>query len=79
LPQQFKQAETGGIPFAIILGEDELAQGKLKIKELGLPDGHAEKDGVLVEKSNIVAEVRKRLETFYQQEVVATGVEQISV
>ncbi|KAL1631506.1 Cytoplasmic and mitochondrial histidine tRNA synthetase [Diplodia seriata] len=64
LPQQFKQAEAGGVPFAIILGEDELKDGKVKIKQMGLPDGHPEKDGVLIEKSNMVDEVKKRLADF---------------
>ncbi|KAI9727701.1 MAG: Cytoplasmic and mitochondrial histidine tRNA synthetase [Chrysothrix sp. TS-e1954] len=61
LPAQFKSAEQGNVPFAIILGEDELKAGKVKIKEMGLPDGHPEKDGVPVEKDNIVEEITKRL------------------
>ncbi len=61
LPAQFKSAEQNGIPFAVILGEDEQAQGKVKIKELGLPEGHPEKDGILVDFSDLVAEVRERL------------------
>lgn len=61
LPAQFKAAETGGVPFAVVLGDDELAQGKLKIKELGLPEGHPEKEGVLIEKAKLVEEVRERL------------------
>lgn len=61
LPAQFKAAETGGVPFAVILGEDELNIGKVKIKELGLPEGHPEKDGVLVEQGRLVEEVRERL------------------
>lgn len=68
LPAQFKAAETGGVPFAVILGEDELAQGKVKIKEMGLPEGHPEKDGVMVEKSNLVQEVRERLRKFKEGE-----------
>ncbi|KAF2841456.1 histidyl-tRNA synthetase [Patellaria atrata CBS 101060] len=60
LPQQFKAAE--GVPLAVILGQDELADGKLKIKVLGLPDGHPEKEGVLIEKTDLVEEVRKRLQ-----------------
>ncbi|KAH7060880.1 histidyl-tRNA synthetase mitochondrial precursor [Macrophomina phaseolina] len=64
LPQQFKQAETGGVPFAIILGEDELKDGKVKIKQMGLPEGHPEKDGVLIEKSNMVEEVKRRVAEF---------------
>ena len=61
LPAQFKAAEQSGIPFAVILGEDEQAQGKVKIKEMGLPEGHAEKDGVIVDVANLVAEVRERI------------------
>lgn len=56
------------MPFAVILGEDELAQGKVKIKEMGLPEGHPEKDGVMVEKSNLVQEVRERLRKFKEGE-----------
>jgi histidyl-tRNA synthetase len=62
LPQQFKQAETAGVPLAIILGEDELKEGKVKIKVLGIKDeNNPEKDGVLVDRNNMVAEIRKRL------------------
>lgn len=62
LPAQFKAAEANGVPFAIFLGEDELAQGKVKIKEMGLQDGHPEKEGVLVNLSNMAAEVKARLQ-----------------
>ena len=68
LPQQFKAAEVGGVPFAVILGEDELAIGKVKIKELGLPEGHAEKDGVLVEQAKLVEEVKERLRRKAQED-----------
>ncbi|KAI9806849.1 MAG: Cytoplasmic and mitochondrial histidine tRNA synthetase [Piccolia ochrophora] len=61
LPAQFKSAETSGVPFAVILGETELAEGKVKIKEMGLPEGHAKKDGVMVKKEDLVGEVRRRL------------------
>lgn len=61
LPAQFKAAETGGVPFAIILGEEELAAGNVKIKEMGLPEGHPEKEGVMVSKANLVEEVQNRL------------------
>lgn len=43
------------------MGEDELAQGKVRIKQLGLPEGHAEKDGFLVNMDDMVSEVRKTL------------------
>lgn len=46
----------------MILGEDEEKAGKVKIKELGLPEGHPEKDGVMVDKADLVREVRSRLE-----------------
>lgn len=61
LPAQFKSAEAGGVPFAVILGEDEQAQGKVKIKEMGLPEGHPEKDGVILDLKNLVAEVQSRM------------------
>lgn len=62
LQNQFKAAEGGGVPFAVILGESEQAAGQVKVKEMGLPDGHPEKDGVLVDISDLVAEIKKRLE-----------------
>lgn len=49
------------MPFAVILGDDEQAQGQVRIKELGLEAGHAEKAGVLVPLSDLVHEVRTRL------------------
>ena len=61
LPAQFKSAELAGIPYAVILGEEEQALGKVKIKEMGLPEGHAEKDGVVVGLGELVHEVRSRL------------------
>ena len=63
LPAQFKQAEQAGIPFAVILGEEEQAQGKVKIKEMGLPEGHPQKDGVLVALNSLVPELTSRLQT----------------
>nr|POF26010.1 histidine--trna ligase, mitochondrial [Quercus suber] len=61
LPQQFKAAEVNGVPFAIILGEDELKAGKCKIKEMGLSEGHPEKDGVEIEMANLETEVKRRI------------------
>ena len=59
---QFKGAENAGAPFSVILGEDEDAKGEVRVKELGLPDGHPEKEGVLVKLQNVGAEVRERVE-----------------
>ncbi|KAI1427366.1 hypothetical protein F5Y12DRAFT_783275 [Xylaria sp. FL1777] len=67
LPQQFKAAETAGIPLAVIIGEDELKAGKVKVKVLGLPDGHPEKEGKLVEKADLAAECKRLLAEDAQQ------------
>ncbi|KAI1298053.1 hypothetical protein F5Y03DRAFT_368588 [Xylaria venustula] len=61
LPQQFKAAETAGIPLAVIIGEDELKAGKVKVKVMGLPDGHPEKEGKLIEKTDLAAECKRLL------------------
>jgi histidyl-tRNA synthetase len=45
----------------VILGEDELAQGKVRWKEMGLRDGHPEKEGVLVALDDLVTEAKQRL------------------
>jgi len=45
----------------VILGQDELAASKVRVKVLGLADDHPEKEGVLVARADVVAEVRKRL------------------
>lgn len=61
LPNQFKEAEKNGCPLCVVIGEDEMAAGKVKIKEMGLRDGHPEKEGVLVNLDDLVAEVRQRI------------------
>lgn len=45
----------------MILGQDELAAGNVRVKVLGLGHGHPEKDSVLVEKADVVAVVQKQL------------------
>lgn len=62
LPAQFKAAEANGVPFAIFLGDDEVASGKVKIKEMGLQDGHPEKEGILVDLADMAKEVKVRLQ-----------------
>ncbi|OQE24622.1 hypothetical protein PENSTE_c007G01538 [Penicillium steckii] len=64
LQQQFKAAEEGDVPFGLILGESELAEGKVRIKELGLklPDGHPEKDGIDIELDSLIPALKTRLE-----------------
>ena len=69
LPAQFKSAEQGNVPFAVVFGEDEINEGKVKIKELGLPEGHPEKDGVPVQRNNLVEEIRSRLQKFEDPDI----------
>ena len=45
----------------MILGESELANGQVRVKEMGLDAGHPEKDGVLVDLGALVGEVKSRL------------------
>lgn len=61
LPNQFKAAEVNGVPFAVVLGQDEVANGQVKIKEMGLPESNPEKEGVLVPVETLVNELRIRL------------------
>ncbi|EON97946.1 putative histidyl-trna synthetase protein [Phaeoacremonium minimum UCRPA7] len=58
---QFKAAEANGVPFALILGEDEMAQGQVRLKEMGLREGHPEKDGVLIPLVDAAVEIKQRL------------------
>lgn len=62
LQTQFKEAERAGAPIAVILGEDEEAKGEVRVKQMGLPPGDPEKDGVLVKKEDLVRAVRERLD-----------------
>lgn len=50
-----------GVPFAVVFGEDEIKDGNVKIKEMGLPEGHPEKEGVLVSLDDLVTEVKERI------------------
>ncbi|OAA67510.1 histidyl-tRNA synthetase [Cordyceps fumosorosea ARSEF 2679] len=79
VPQQFKAAEANGVPFAIFLGDDEVAQGNVKIKEMGLRDGHPEKEGILVSLDKMVDEVKSRLERKRELESVVQQAEGLRV
>ncbi|KAL7273186.1 Cytoplasmic and mitochondrial histidine tRNA synthetase [Rhizina undulata] len=61
LPQQFASAEKNGVPFAVVLGEDEVKAGMVKIKEMGLPEGHPEKNGVDVKLVDLVKEIKSKI------------------
>ena len=60
--KQFAEADKGGIPYSVILGENELKEGNVKIKSNGLPDGHPEKEGVMIRREDLVKEMQNRLE-----------------
>ncbi|KAJ9615795.1 Cytoplasmic and mitochondrial histidine tRNA synthetase [Cladophialophora chaetospira] len=62
LQKQFQLADRAAAPVAVILGEDEQARGEVKVKQMGLPDGHPEKDGVLVKVDELVDKVRSVLD-----------------
>ena len=79
LPAQFKAAETNGVPFAIFLGDDEVAQNKVKIKEMGLSNDHPEKEGVLVDRKDMVAELKVRLQRQKTLEEVTVRAEGLKV
>ena len=51
--------------------EDEMAQGKVKIKENGIRKDHPEKEGVLVNLSDLVSEVRLRIQRKSQLDSLA--------
>lgn len=79
LPPQFKAAESNATPFAIILGDDEVQKGVVRIKELGLPEGHPQKDGELVDMAALVPEVQKRLSRKRELDDIATRAEGLRV
>ncbi|KAK3995415.1 putative mitochondrial histidyl-tRNA synthetase precursor [Cladorrhinum sp. PSN332] len=79
LQNQFKAAENNGVPFALILGEDELAQGKVKIKEMGLPEDHPLKEGELISFDNLVQEVKARLDQKKRLDSIAERAEGLRV
>ena len=60
LPQQFKAAED--VPLGVILGEDELKNGEVRLKSLNTGAGEEEKDrGQLVKLKDLAAEIKKLL------------------
>ncbi|EGP88236.1 unnamed protein product [Zymoseptoria tritici ST99CH_1A5] len=79
LPQQFKAAETLGVPFVVILGEEEQAKGMCKVKEMGLPEGHPEKDGVEVQLDGLADEVKRRLEKWRAEKEVVSGLQALGM
>ena len=79
LPAQFKAAETNGVPFAVVIGDEELAAGKCKIKQMGLPDGHPEKEGVMIELKALEREVKGRVGLHGSSAALTNGVDGLSL
>jgi len=62
LPDQFKKAEQVGAPIGVILGQEEMKEGKVKIKVMGLTDDtDPSKEGILIDMADLVTEVKKTL------------------
>lgn len=70
LPQQFKAAKD--VPLAVILSQDELDEGLVRLKVLGKGGGETgEKDrGLLVSRALMVVQVRKALEIVSQSKAI---------
>jgi histidyl-tRNA synthetase len=79
VPAQFKAAENNGVPFAIFLGEDEVANKQVKIKEMGLSKDHPEKEGILVSQQDFVAEMKARLKRKKELDQVLVQAEGLKV
>lgn len=77
---QFKKAETAGVPIGVILGSDEIRDGKVKIKVMGLTDeSDPRKEGILVDAKDMIHEIGKTLEDIKGQKAVRDGMQQISI
>lgn len=67
------------MPFAIFLGDDEVASGKVKIKEMGLQEGHPEKEGILVSQEDMAKEIKVRLQRKRELDAMTTQAEGLRV
>lgn len=61
LAKQFEQLEKDRIPFAVLVAPSELKEGKVRVKQqVGKVDAE-EGQGVLMDKSEVVAYLKARL------------------
>jgi histidyl-tRNA synthetase len=84
LPAQFKEGDRIGAPVAVIFGEEEIEKGEVKVKEMGLPEGHPEKDGVPVKIEEMAKYIQGKLGIEARQgpselEQILRGTEALSV
>ncbi|KAJ2559356.1 Cytoplasmic and mitochondrial histidine tRNA synthetase [Coemansia sp. RSA 1933] len=61
MQSQFNTCDTSVIPWAVIIGKDEVEQGVVRIKNMIHKASDEEKAGLLVNRSDMVAELKKRL------------------
>ena len=60
---EYCDKEENQIPYAVIIGSDEVARGEVRIKDMRLTTDDKElKMGVIVKRSDLVAELKKRLQ-----------------
>lgn len=59
--------------------QDELAQGKAKLKEMGLPEDHPLKEGELISLDNLVQEVKARIARKHQLDNIVEQAEGLKV
>ncbi|CAG8557058.1 3388_t:CDS:10 [Ambispora gerdemannii] len=62
LQAQFSVCDRDQIPFAVIIGKDELSRGEIKIKDMRSKE-QGEGGGVLVKRTEMISELKKRLQT----------------
>ena len=60
LDKQWSACEKEHIPFAVIIGRDELDKGEIRVKDMRSKD-ESQKGGVTVQRSNMVQELKDRL------------------
>ncbi|KAJ1505114.1 Cytoplasmic and mitochondrial histidine tRNA synthetase [Coelomomyces lativittatus] len=61
LQSQFTQCEKEKIPWAVLIGEDELKSGHVRIKKMSEKSVGPEAAGILVKRDQMVMELKKRL------------------
>ncbi|KAI7847694.1 histidyl-tRNA synthetase [Circinella umbellata] len=60
LDKQWSACEKEHIPFAVIIGRDELDKGEIRVKDMRSKD-ESQKGGVTVQRNNMVQEIKDRL------------------
>lgn len=61
LQKQFEVVDREQVPYAIIIGPDELKEGFVRVKEQKGKDASGNSDGVQVKRDELVSWLRKRL------------------